>query len=177
MEKHTLILSDDCVDLFHARLQLAAHSVGHCVNILKHLALLFQFATHIIGLHAQIANSTEHAIKSLILVVHDLHLLLLLKLRIIVFVFLKGVRIWQHVALLLRILDCLLQRLVHVLDLVANLPDEVSTALHLIDLESELVWVMLDCFHAFHQVLEVLPEVLEGLFKLTAGLAKLWTVC
>lgn len=172
----TLVLPDDGADLLHARLQLASHPVGHVVDIFEHLALLFQLATHVVGLHAKVAYGAEDAIERLVLVVHDLHLLVLLELRIIVLVLLERVGIWQRVALLLRVLHGLLQRLVHVGNLVAHLLHKSSAALHLVNLQSKLVGIMFDGFDAFYEVFEVLAQVLEGLLELLAGFSKLRTV-
>lgn len=173
----TLVLPDDCIHLLHARLQLAAHPISDCINIMEHLALLFQFAAHVVCLHAQVAYRAKDAIQSFVLVVHNLHLLLLLELCVVVFIFLEGVWVRQHAALLLRILDCLLQRLVHVLDLVTNVLDQSSAALHFVDLESKLVGVMFHGFDAFDQVFQVLTEVLEGLLEFATCFSQLWTGC
>lgn len=81
---------------------------------------------------------------------HDLHLLLLLELCIVVFIFLERVRVRQRIAFLLGVLHCLLQRLVHICDLVAHLLHQSPTALHFINLESELVGIMFDGFDAFN---------------------------
>ena len=163
--------------MLQACLQLAANSICHRVDVFEHLVLLFQLATHVVGLHTQVAHCAENAIKGLVLIVHNLHLLLLFKLSIIVLVIIKRIRIRQRTALLLGIMYRLLQRLVHVLNFVAHFSHQSSAALHLVDLEPEFVRVMFDSFDALHQVLKILAEVLEGLFKLLPGFSELWAIC
>jgi hypothetical protein len=175
---HTFILLNHPANLLETRLQLGADSVCHHVNIIKHFALLFELAAHVVGLLAQVAHGAEDAVQGLVLFLHDLLLLLLLEGGIVV-VLLKRVRVGQGVAvgsvlaLVLCVLDGVLQLVAHSLNLFSHLLHQPSPALHLIDLESEAVRIMFDGLDALHQVFEVLAEVLERLFELAPGLPQL----
>jgi hypothetical protein len=66
-----------------------------------------------------------------------------------------------------------LQLVAHSLDLLPHVLDQTSPALHLVNLESEAVRVMLDGLDALDQVFEVLAEILERLFELAPGFPQL----
>jgi hypothetical protein len=170
----TFVLPDHPANLLYTILQLATNSVCHGVDFIKHLALFFKLAAHVICLLAQIAHGPEDAVEVLVLPVHHLELLFLLKGRIRVIV-LERVWIWQSIAigtalsLVLRIVYGVLQLVAHVLDLGSHILDQSSSALHLVNFESEAVWVVFDGFDTFYQILEILAQVLECLFELSPG--------
>lgn len=177
-EQHTFVLLDDPANLLEACLKFATNSVCHIVHVGKQFALLFQLAAHVVGLLSQVAHGAEDTVESLVLFMHHLHLSLLFEGGIVV-VLLKRIGIRQHVAvgsalaLVLGVLDRLLQLLAHVLDLVADILHQRPSSLDFVYLQAEAVWVMLDGLDAFHQVLEILAEVLESLFELAAGFSEL----
>lgn len=180
--QHTFVLLDDPTNLLEACLEFATNSVCHIIDVGKKLALLFQLAAHVVGLLSQVAHSTEDTVESLVLFMHHLHLSLLFEGGIVV-ILLKRIRIRQHVAvgsalaLILGVLDRLLQLLAHVLDLVADIFDQRPSSFDFVYLQAEAVWVMFDGLDAFYQVLEILAEVLESLFELAAGFSELGAIC
>jgi len=173
----TFILLDDPADLLEARLQLATDAVCHGVDIVEQLALLFEFAAHVVGLLSQIADGAEDTVKGLVLLVHHLNLTLLLKGSIVVLV-LERVGIGQCVAVgsplgVACVLDRLLQRLAHIVDLTADILDQAPPAFDLVDLQAEAIWVDFDGLDALGEISKVLAEIRKGLLELAAGLSEL----